>query len=46
MLTSNCLFAIQSVFSISMKSQIKKLLVSINQSSSGYLHLLQIFWQS
>ena len=36
-LTFNCLFAIQSAVSISIKSPIKKLLVSINQSDSGNL---------
>ena len=34
-LTSNCLFSVQSISTISIKSPIKKLLVSINQSNSG-----------
>ena len=36
-LTSNCLFAIQSVLSIIPKSPVKKLLVSIDQPNSGNL---------
>lgn len=39
-LTFNCLFLIQSILSISMNSPIKKLLVLIKQSNSGYLILV------
>ena len=47
----NCFFAIQSVLSMNINSPVRKLLVSINQSFSGYLMLstcqilsLQIIW--
>ena len=46
-LTSNCLFAIQSVLSISMKSRIKKLLISIKQSNSViWFNFIKNFWKS
>ena len=37
--TFSCLFVIQSILSISMNSPIKKLIVLIDQSNSGYLIL-------